>query len=97
MLLCLKMIKSKGQIIMEGTWLYDGQAECKVQISKTDFKPGSGDFLDPEDVRNDQCGTYYNILYFSHNGELVSEVHGCESPKKAKDMVNKYCKGVSWS
>jgi len=90
------MKNDSTKIILKGTWLYDGSVGCSIQISETNFKPGSGDFLDPEDVRNDQYGVYYNIQYFSHEGNLVSEVQGCESLEQAKKLASKNCDSLVW-
>ncbi len=84
------------KIILQGTWLYDGSVKLKIEITETNFKPGSGDFLDPDDVRKDQAGVYYNIRCFSHEGKLASEIVGCETLEEAKEIVNKNCESLVW-
>jgi len=91
------MNRDPSNIILTGHWLYDGSVKLKVQITETNFKPGSGDFLDPEDIRNDQFGKYYNILQYSHEDKLVSEIQGLETLEKAKELAENNCQSLTWS
>lgn len=90
------MKSDSSNIVLKGTWVYGDSAELSVQITKTTFKPGSGDFLDPDDLRKDQSGTFYSVQHYSHEGELVSEIQGCESLEQAKKIAKKNCKGLKW-
>ena len=90
------MDRSSAKVILEGVWLYDNSVELNIRITETNFKPGSGDFLDPDDVRNDQYGTFFNIQQFSHENKLVSEIQGCETLEEAKKMANKNCTSLVW-
>lgn len=91
------MNRDSSKIILTGHWLYDGSVELKVQITETNFKPGTGDFLDPEDIGNDQFGKYYDILQYSHEGKLVSQVQGLETLEEAKELAKNNCQSLTWS
>ena len=53
----------KTQPIKEGTWLYGGTSPVLVRIEQTNVKPGSGDYEDPDDVREDRNGDFFRIVY----------------------------------
>ncbi len=91
------MNRDSSKTILTGHWLYDGSVKLKVQITETNFKPDSGDFLDPEDIRNDQFGTYYNILQYCHEGKLVSQVQGIASLEEAQELAKRNCQSLTWS
>jgi hypothetical protein len=48
-----------------GTWLYDHAVPCAVRIMRRPFRPGSGDYEDPAEIREDQPGACFEIEYFS--------------------------------
>lgn len=41
-------------IVASGTWLYDNSVPCRVLIVKEDFMPGTGDYEDPPERRDDR-------------------------------------------
>ena len=58
-------MKIQSKIIKIGKAKYDNTTPYKVEISETNFKPGSGDYEDPPEVRNDQFGRFYEIVFYS--------------------------------
>ena len=50
---------------MKGTFLYDGTVECDVRIVFSPICYGSGDYEDPEELREDQQVDNYYIQYGS--------------------------------
>jgi hypothetical protein len=50
------------RVVKRGSFLYDGQVRCNVEIVKTDFRPGFEDDEAPED---DAYGEFYEVRFFS--------------------------------
>lgn len=51
--------------VKEGTFLYDGQVECRVKIVLSPVHYGTGDYEDPPEVRNDIDRDTYYVWYES--------------------------------
>lgn len=60
-----KMSNDEWEIIKEGTWLYAGEVTCRIFILKHGWKYGSGDYEDPEEIREDFEGEFYCVEYCS--------------------------------
>lgn len=81
------------KIVKEGTFLYDNEVVCHVQIIKTDVRRGSGDPFDPKEIRENKKGTFYYIKYINPFGsggatfcyDLLEEaIKGAEKATKIK-------------
>ena len=79
-----------------GTFLYDGSVRCVVEIWQTDFRPGSGDHEDPDDIREDAHGTFFEIRY-RWPGERSQAGGGyCDSLAEATAAVEATVEQVTW-
>ena len=60
----------QNELLLSGTWVYDGLVKKEIHILKTNFKPGSGDCEDEASIRDDQFGIFYGIQL----GELTEDI-----------------------
>jgi hypothetical protein len=82
----------------QGTFLYDGPVRCAVEIWQTDFRPGSGDYEDPEDVREDAHGKFFEIRYASPGQKRMTAGGGWyDSLQAAISTVESATTDVQWS
>ncbi len=81
-----------------GKWLYDGTVESVVHIVRRNIAYGSGDFLDPVEVREDLEGIFYYLKYFTpaEPEKLGSEVGSFDSIEQAKLAAEKTCTHLVW-
>lgn len=56
-------------VVKRGTFLYDGSVLCGIQIVQTDFSPGSGDYEDEPESRDDKHGTFYEVQMQAAGGD----------------------------
>jgi hypothetical protein len=85
-------------LVKRGAFLYDGSVRCTVEIWKTDFRPGSGDCEDPENLREDAYGTFFEIRYASPGHDRMTAGGGwCDSLQAAIIAVESATRGVQWS
>ncbi len=85
------------QIVREGTFLYDGERLCKVRIVRVGFRPGSGDHEDPEELREDQHGTFYRIDYAPPRCDRFGAGGGYQTTLEAAvQAVEGSVAGVEW-
>ncbi|MCL1046047.1 hypothetical protein L2737_12000 [Shewanella electrodiphila] len=84
------------KLMLSGSWIYGGIAEMEVHIIKSNFKPGSGDYEDDPEVREDQFGEFYDI----HIGKYIKgEAHlsgSYTSINSAKEYALKVCPSLNW-
>jgi len=59
------MLEPGEIVVMKGTFLYDGTVECDIRIVFSPICYGSGDYEDPEELREDQQVDNYYIQYGS--------------------------------
>jgi hypothetical protein len=52
-----------NECVRRGIWLYDGTVTCRVEIWRRAVRPGSGDYEDEAEWRNDQEGEWYEVQY----------------------------------
>jgi hypothetical protein len=87
----------KGQVIREGTFLYNGERLCKVRIVQVGLRPGSGDHEDPEEWRDDQRGIFYRIDYTPPRSDRFAAQGGYLSTLEAAvQTVQESIQGVEW-
>ena len=43
-----------AEVVMEGTWIYDGSIPCNLRIIKCNVLYGSGDYYDSPEIRDDK-------------------------------------------
>ena len=85
-------------LVKRGTFLYDGSVRCAVEIWQTDFRPGSGDYEDPEGIREDAHGAFFEIRYASPGQDRMTAGGGwCDSLQAAMSAVESATRGVQWS
>ena len=89
--------ETKKHVVKRGTFLYGGVRRCAVEILQTDFRPGTGDYEDPENVREDENGIFFDIRYASAGPrEFWSSVFGLESLEAAVKHVEEAVSDVRW-
>ncbi|MFA7209026.1 MAG: hypothetical protein WC120_01950 [Parcubacteria group bacterium] len=54
-------------LIKEGTFPYDEKVICNIRLYEIDFLPGSADYEDPPEIRDDKYGKFY-LLEFTGVG-----------------------------
>jgi len=59
----------RGEVVLEGTWLYANEVPCRIAIVRREIWYGTGDYEDPPSVANDREIETFEILY-STPGEL---------------------------
>jgi hypothetical protein len=76
-------------VIRNGTWLYDGSVTCTVHVERRSFSPGSGDYEDPPEVREDREGSFFFACYHSplEPARVLSEVGPFDSLADAVEHV----------
>lgn len=90
-------LSSTERIVKAGTFHYDGLRLCKVRIVQTDFRPGSGDHEDSEELREDQSGIFFRIDYTAPRSDLFSAGGGYfASLEEAVHAVAQSVQGVEW-
>jgi hypothetical protein len=83
--------------VKTGTWLYGGSVNAHVFIEEVDFRPGSGDYEDSEEDREDKAGRFFRIDYTSAGSSEVCASGGyCSSLEEAIRSVEKSCSNVQW-
>jgi len=84
--------------VKEGTWLYAGTAPAQVFIEEVDSIPGSGDYEDPEEVREDKVGRFFRVGYTAAGSTEVCSGGGYfASIEEAILQAEKACSGLKWS
>lgn len=91
------MTEIKEELLLSGTWLYDGSVESEVHLIKTNFKPGSGDYEDEPSVRDDQYGVYYGIHIGSYTGPKTFMGASYDTVEEAKEYASKVCPSLNWN
>ncbi len=91
------MNQIEEQVILSGTWLYDGTKKNEVHVIKTNYKPGSSDYEDEPKVRDDQFGTFYGIHVGAYSGEKTFMGGVYSSVKEAKEYALTVCPSVNWN
>jgi hypothetical protein len=89
--------QAKEQIVKRGTFLYGDTWRCAVEIVQTDFRPGTADYEDPEEIREDAHGVFFDIRYASAGPRpFGSTVVGLESLEAAVAHVESAVVDVRW-
>ncbi len=86
--------RPSDRVVKRGSFLYDGPVRCRVVIIQTDFRPGSGDFEDPEE---DAYGEFYEVRYSSPGSEDFCAGGGWhDSLAEAVQAVESLARDVRW-
>ena len=88
------------EIVKEGTWLYAGEITCRILLLKHGWMYGSGDYEDPEELREDHEGEFYYVQYCSPPipNESKSTCGGFTELEKAIEFAHNGSNGtVSWN
>lgn len=83
-------------VVKSGTFLYSGLRICKVRILQTNFRPGSGVYEDPPELKNDKSGTFFEVRYVFPSKERFSIGGYFESLDEAVAKVENAVTGVEW-
>ena len=90
--------RPSDRLVKRGTWLYDGLVQCAMEIWQTNLRPGSGEYEDPKDVREDAHGTFFEIRYASSGQTQITGGGGwCDSLQAAVSSVESLTRDVQWS
>jgi hypothetical protein len=88
---------ASNPIVKRGTFAYGETVRHAIEIYQTDFCPGSGDYEDPEEIREDKCGTFYNIRYLTGcGGKVLSWAPGFKPVENAMHYVETAACDVLW-
>ena len=91
------MSEIEEELILSGTWLYDGSKENEVHVIKTNFKPGTGDDEDEPEVKEDQYGIFYGIHIGTLSGKQPFMGGAYSSVKEAKEYASTVCPSLNWN
>ena len=83
--------------VLIGEASYGADATYKIEIVKTNIIPGTGDDEDPEEIRNDEFGEFFKVLFISPD-ETVSKAEAgyYSSLDEAKKHLEALYKGIVW-
>jgi hypothetical protein len=82
------------RVVKRGSFLYDAQVRCGVEIVQTDFRPGVADDEAPED---DAYGEFYEVRYSSPGSELCRAGGGWhDSLAEAIRSVETRVRDIQW-
>ena len=87
----------KEELLISGTWLYDGIVKNEAHIIKTNYKRGSGDYEDEPEIRDDQFGTFYDIRIGPYSDEKPFMGGSCSSIEDAKKYAASVCSALEWN
>jgi hypothetical protein len=86
-----------GRCKREGLWFYQQVAPALVRIDEVDWLPGSGDYEDPAEVREDKRGTFYRLSYTEAGGSHFCNQRGYyETLEDAVREAEKMFVGIHW-
>ena len=90
-------MKITEQKVLVGVAPYDAGATYKIEIIKTNFRPGSGENEDPPEIMNDEYGIFYKVKYTSPD-ELEAKAEGAyySSLEEAKSNLETVINGIVW-
>jgi hypothetical protein len=92
------IFRPTDSLVKRGTFLYNGSVSCAVEIWQTDLRPGSGDCEDPDQIREDAHGTFFEIRYASPGqGRTAAGGGWCDSLQAAISAVESATTGVQWN
>ncbi len=57
------MGNNSPRIVKQGTWRYANEVVCDVRITVVDLRPGTYDYEDDPEQREDKIGTFFKIEY----------------------------------
>jgi hypothetical protein len=87
-----------GRNLREGTWLYEGVAPVLVRIEEVGWLPGSGDYEDLPEEREDQAGTFYRLSWTGAASTHFSNIGSySRSLEDAVREAEKSFLGIKWT
>jgi len=82
------------RVVKRGSFLYDAQMRCAVEIVQTDFRPGVADDEAPED---DATGEFYEVRYAPAGSEVCRVGGGFhDSLAEAVRAVESQVRDIQW-
>jgi hypothetical protein len=86
-----------GRSVREGVWFYEKVSPATIRIDEVQLLPGSGDYEDPPEVREDRQGTFYRVSSTSPGGTDFNCIRGYfDSIEEAQRSVEKEFVGIAW-
>jgi len=87
------------RIAANGTWLYAGMVPTHVQIVQREIAYGSGDYEDPPEIREDQQGPCFVILWGSPGeGDVFRSASGNHATlEDAIREASRLAPGIAWT
>ncbi|MDP1884362.1 MAG: hypothetical protein Q8L10_03245 [Candidatus Moranbacteria bacterium] len=84
-------------LIKEGTFLYEEKVICNIRLYETDFLPGSADYEDVPEIRDDKYGKFY-LLKFTGAGtpDIFNNARYYENLIRAESDIAKNFKHLKW-
>jgi hypothetical protein len=86
-------------VVKTGTFVYGGSVTCDVRIVRVAIRPGSGDYEDAPEDRDDQPGSWFRVDYGSTSQRGLFTAGGAyhHSLADAEAEVHRQVRGVKWS
>lgn len=68
-------MRAAGEVVLVGTWRYDGAVPSRVIVRASDVAFGSGDHEDPDDLREDRTTSCFYVGWYhpTDPNRVVSE------------------------
>ena len=67
---------STDHCVQIGTWLYNGTVASRVEVWRRGVRPGTGDYEDDPEIRDDHVGKWYEVVYHSPGQSDAKPVAG---------------------
>ena len=90
------MSQIQESLVMSGEWIYAESVSKEVHIIKSNFRAGSGDYLDESYVREDQFGEFYGVVIGSYPNNAESRGGDYETLNQAVEYANNICPSLVW-
>jgi hypothetical protein len=85
------------KILAKGRFKYSDQIFLPVRIVERDFWPGTGDYEDPEDIREDQLGIFFEMEFSSSPDGIFNRSAGYfKTLEDAKERAKELNLNIIW-
>lgn len=83
-------------LVMSGEWIYSESVNKEVHIIKSNFRAGSGDYLDERSIRDDQYGEFYGVIIGSYSNRREPRGGDYETLNQAVEYATNVCPSLVW-
>ncbi|MFB2661474.1 hypothetical protein [Shewanella mangrovisoli] len=90
------MSQIQESLVMSGEWIYAESVNKEVHIIKSNFRAGSGDYLDEPSIRDDQYGEFYGVIFGSYSNRRGPRGGDYETLNQALEYANNVCPSLVW-